>query len=600
MSSKEHPLFAVTRQLPLKPGVYLYKNQESEVIYVGKANLLRARVSQYFQIDRMNKKTQHLMNDACFIEFFITNNAQEALILENELIKSHHPKYNIVLKDGRSYPYIVISDDEFPRMGLYRGKKKKNQIYFGPYPHAKAARDMVEILQKMFLIRDCSNSAFRHRTRPCMQYQIKKCSAPCVQKVAADEYLQQVKHVKDFLSGKSKALMQDLGQKMQKASDSLDFEKAAQYRDALGYIRVMLEKQSIEGEGSWDLWLLGQDFQQYILLLMKIRDGRVVHIKHEDFDLDHTDIEEIASWIYHTYKVAQPDGQASIWLDQKISSEFDIFDAVASQWPGNYQQVTHEALIENWLKMGRRQIDNMLPFKALAKQDWGEAIEYLCRILGIESQQSLEIECFDVSHFGGEATCASCVVMDQAGLRKDLYRNYHILNADQSDDYGATREVLERRIKKIANKSVIWLIDGGKGQINIAQQVAAEQQCVKGILGIAKGVTRQFQHERYFIADHGGKIKEVILPMKVRQVIALLRDQAHDRALKASQIRKKKKMLKSSLDDIPGVGMVIKKRLKAQFGTVKNMRGASADELTQVPGVGAELAVLIANHLNGC
>jgi len=430
-----------------------------------------------------------------------------------------------------------------------------------------------------------------------MQYQIKKCSAPCVQKVTVEEYAQQVKHVRSFLSGKSKALMQELGEKMQQASNALEFEKAAQYRDALGCIRVLLEKQSIEGEGSWDLWLLGKDFQQYVLLFMKIRDGRVVHVKHEDFDQDQTDIEEISTWIYHFYKVTQPDGAASIWVDPEISG--DLIDTVTQQWPENYKKAQDERMIESWLFMGRRQIDNMLPFKALARQDWGCAISVLKDLLSVEAHCPVRIECFDVSHFGGVGATASCVVMDESGLRKDLYRSFHIKKADKGDDYGATREVLERRVQKIQNEFVIWLIDGGKGQIGVAQDVAKSHDCVKGIMGIAKGVTRQFQHERYFIVNSNEQVVETQLSLNVRQVIALLRDQAHDRALRSSQVRQKNQMLKSSLDDIPGVGPVIKKRLKAQFGTVKNMRTATPEELMQVPGIGADLAHLIANHLSG-
>jgi excinuclease ABC subunit C len=600
MASQQHHLFRLVQQLPQSPGVYLFKNSSGDVIYVGKANVLRSRVGQYFQPDRINKKTQHLMRDACSIEFFITNNSQEALILENELIKSYRPQYNIALKDGKSYPYIVLTDDDFPRMGLYRGRKNKHHTYFGPYPHAKAAREMVELLQKLFLIRDCSNSAFKFRTRPCMQYQIKKCSAPCVGKVNQQEYAQQVGHVKDFLMGRSKALMLELNDRMQKASDALEFEKAAQFRDALGQIRLLLERQVVEGEGSWDIWLLGQDFQQYIVLLIKVRDGKVMEVRHEDFGNEQVNTEEISSWIYHYYKINQPDGAIGVWIDQEILMGSEIIDVISKQWPGNYWQVSQSDKINEWLAMGRRQISNMLPFKALARQDWGFAIDYLKKLLKIDDSLSVHVECFDVSHFGGQGTSASCVVMDDSGLRKDLYRNFHILKVDNADDYAATMEVLQRRVLKIDNQSVIWLIDGGKGQIRVAKEVIASYPCVKGVIGIAKGPTRRFEHERYFILNLENQIVEINLPMTIRQVIGLLRDQAHDRALQSSQMRQKRKLLKGTLDDIKGVGPVIKKRLKAHFGSVNNIRQATVRELMQVPGVGEELAHQIANHLSDC
>ena len=434
-----------------------------------------------------------------------------------------------------------------------------------------------------------------------MQYQIKRCSAPCVAKIAVDEYADSVQQVKKFLRGQSKSVLVDLEKKMQSASDAMAFERAAVFRDAIVHIQAILqERQSIEQLGDYDIWCMGESVDQMLVQYMMIRDGKLIHIDHQQFSRSEIEDEELITWVFQSYVNRLDEEKVTVWLDPQLPLVSELGQAILQKNKSlRLLPAKKTASIKVWLDLGRQQLERMMPFLGTMQKDCERGLRYLCELLAVSHHHELLLECYDISHLGGEFTVGSQVVLSNTGLRSDLYRTYKVQAQTAGDDYAAIKEVLTRRAAKLKDQKVIWLIDGGKGQLSVARQVMAEHDNVIGAFGISKGPSRKFANEKYYLQKVGVERAELIeLDLKTRQLIGHLRDEAHRVAITASRKGHKKSVIRSKLDDIPGVGPVIKRRLKLQFGSVKNIAKASVEQLASVAGVGDDLARKIHHELN--
>jgi excinuclease ABC subunit C len=591
-----------------KPGVYRMFNAEGEILYVGKAKNLKKRLSNYFRGSGLDNKTMALVRHIHSIETTITNSETEALLLEQTLIKDKRPPYNIMLRDDKSYPYIYLSSkDQYPRFALHRGAKKLPGEYYGPYPSASAVRESLAVLQKFFHVRQCEDNFFRNRTRPCLQYQIKRCSGPCVDLTTPAAYAEDVRHSVMFIEGRNDVAAQELAARMQELAAQLKFEEAAQVRDQVRDLRLIQERQYVEGEkGDVDVLALVEAAGVVCIHLMLFRQGRLLGSRNHfpKFVLEATAAEQLHAFI----------GQYYLGTGQQFSlprelvcnvepTDSDALAAVLSQLAG--RQISISARVKShrqkWLELAATNAAQGVQDKLTSKQHVENRFRALAEALQLSTVPQ-RMECFDISHSSGEATVASCVVFDQNGPLKSDYRRFNIEGITGGDDYAAMKQALTRRFTRLlkgeGKMPDLLLIDGGLGQLSQAEQVLAELQVNDVLLmGIAKGISRRAGQETLIL---GGSHLELALPVEspALHLLQHIRDEAHRFAITAHRERRGKARLRSGLESIPGIGPKKRKELLQHFGGQQEVRRASIEDLQRVQGVSRQLAETIYEHLH--
>lgn len=593
---------AFLKTLTTRPGVYRMLDAEGTVIYVGKAKNLKRRVSSYFSRHDNSPKTRVMVSQIRDIEITVTNTENEALLLENNLIKEHRPRYNILLRDDKSYPYIYLSDDDFPRLGFQRGRRNKKGRYFGPFPSSSAVRESLNLMQKLFPVRQCEDSFFRNRTRPCLQYQIKRCSAPCVDYIDKERYGEDVRHAVMFIEGKNNDIIDELVRRMEQASEALEFEQAARYRDQIANLRRVQEKQYVMGEegGNLDVIAAVQQSGVGCVQVFFIRNGR--NLGNKTYFPRHTadsdEAELLAAFLpqYYLGGGAAQERQIppEVLVNQTIP-EVEVLEGVLSEQAGRKVAVSSRLRGERarWLQLAATNAEQALSSHMANKLNIMARFEALQEALEMDDLPQ-RIECFDISHTMGEATVASCVVFDTNGALKSDYRRFNIEGITPGDDYAAMHQALTRRFKRLKQGEGkfpdILLIDGGKGQLTQAEEVLEELQVIGVILiGVAKGPTRKPGVEQLILS---GQETPIILPADspARHLIQQVRDEAHRFAITGHRQRRAKARRTSPLEGIPGLGPKRRQQLLRQFGGLQEVARAGVEDLAKVKGISRQLA----------
>ncbi len=588
----DHKSFLET--LTQRPGVYRMLDAAGEVLYVGKAKDLKRRVSSYFTRS-LNRRIQLMVSKISNIEITVTHTEAEALILENTLIKSLKPRYNILLRDDKSYPYIYLSADPFPRLAFHRGAKKGKGRYFGPYPNAGSMRETMQLLQKLFPVRQCDETFYRNRSRPCLQYQIKRCTAPCVGMVSEEEYAIDVRDAVLFLEGKASEVIDKLVKRMEQASDQLEFEQAARFRDQVIRLRKIQKKQYVSGErGDLDIAACAVGAGIASVQLFFIRAGR--NLGNKLFFLrcrDDQGEKEILSAFLGQYYIGKQ-MPADIIVSSK-PDDLELLQEVLSKDSGHRVRIYTNVRAERarWLKMAKHNAKLSLDARLASRAGFESRLEALQQALKLDEMPQ-RMECFDISHTSGEKTVASCVVFDQQGAAKQDYRRFNIKGITPGDDYAAMEQALMRRYQKIQSGEGklpdILFIDGGKGQLAAAERVLSEL-AVTGVtlVGVAKGRSRKAGLEQLFLSHQQAAI---ILPedSPAMHLVQQIRDEAHRFAITGHRQRREKRGKSSVLEEIDGVGPKRRQRLLKQFGGLQELASAGVEDLQRVEGISRKLA----------
>ncbi len=571
------------------PGVYRMLGKEGELLYVGKAKNLKNRVSSYFVKTIEHPKTQALVARIYDIETLIVRSETEALLLEQNLIKLHRPPYNIMLRDDKSYVYIFISSDKpYPRIAAGRGKGKHQAgKFFGPYPSAYNARDTLVTLEKLFNVRQCENSYFAQRKRPCLQYQIKRCSAPCVGLISPEDYQEDVKNSIRFLQGDTKALNQELIAKMETAAEALEFEKAVFYRDRMGLLRDVQAQQAIyKVKGEADILAIAYHAGVTCVQIMHIRNGKMLGGKSYFPDMQGDDLGQMLSdFMANFYFQVADEVPTELIINTALPNTSELEQALQQQFSKKVQ-IKHNVreTRAEWLELANMNVQHAIKGQLANHFELNERFHQLEQVLGRPVDR---IECFDISHTMGEATIASCVVFDSGGARKRDYRQFAIEDITGGDDYAAMRQALTRRYKKAMLPDLL-LIDGGKGQLHMAMQVMQDLGLEAFMVGVSKGEGRKPGLETLHFTD-GTKIQ---LPEdhKALHLIQQVRDEAHRFAITKHRAKRDKRRGGSVLEVIPGLGPKRRRDLLTHFGGIQGVLKASEKEMMLVPGLGAVMA----------
>jgi excinuclease ABC subunit C len=593
----DHQTFLKT--VTLKPGVYQMLDDSGAVLYVGKAKSLRKRLSSYFRASGLEAKTMALVARIRQIQVTVTNTETEALLLEHNLIKQYRPPYNIVLRDDKSFPYIHLSAHDYPRLSLHRGPKSRNGRYFGPYPGASAVRETLAFLQKVFRVRQCEDSFFRNRSRPCLQYQIRRCSGPCVGIVSPEEYAENVRHSEMFLAGQSGRLVGELADRMEQAAAELQFERAAEFRDQIQQLQQVQARQYIEGE-SGDLDIVACQLRAGLacIQLLYVRDGRILGSRSyfPRVHLDESEADVLEAFLVQHYLGGQ--NEQEIPRELLLSHELPgsaIVEAAFAEARGRKVAITTRCrgTRAKWQQLAASTAEQNLLSRIASKQTQLQRFEQLQEALGLDAMPE-RLECFDISHSHGEATVASCVVFDTGGPLKSDYRKFNIEGVTPGDDYAAMAQALTRRYSRIKRGEGklpdILFIDGGKGQVAQAVKVLEELQITEVlIVGIAKGSERRAGMEVLIRPDLDS---EQTLPRDspALHLIQHIRDEAHRFAVTGHKARRDKRRGESILEQIPGVGPKRRRELLRHFGGLQGVAAASVEDLCRVPGISETLA----------
>ena len=590
-----------------RPGVYQMLDGQDKVLYVGKAKNLKKRLSSYFRKNLDSIKTRSLMGRVADVQVTVTPGEAAALLLEQNLIKAAKPPYNILLRDDKSYPFIVLTEaDEFPALRFHRGKRQTDARYFGPFPNASAVRETLQLLQKTFQVRQCEDSVFNNRSRPCLQYQIGRCKGPCVGLIADDEYTEDVRHSAMFLEGKDKAVVQEITQAMEAAAAELDFEKAAKYRDQLKSIRQVQSQQPVWGQ-SGNLDVIAAQIKPFgcCVQLMQIRGGRIWGSRSY-YPKARSDVElpELLSAFVSSYYLASPMAQQTPYqlVVNAPPEEQELLENAIREVAKHRVSITHRVRGQRaeWLRLAEKNAEQNLTAYHAGKMNQHQRSEALQVVLGLQ-QVPRRMECFDISHTRGEGTVASCVVFDNTGPLKSDYRRYIIEGVTPGDDYAAMSQALTRRYKKGLDENKvpdILFVDGGKGQLSMARQVLENAGLTEvALVGVAKGSTRKPGLETLWL---GKDNKEVVLPghSPALHLIQHIRDEAHRFAITHHRQRRGKVRSTSPLEQIPGVGPKRRKALLLHFGGLQELESASAADIARIPGVSLQLAEHIYGHLH--
>lgn len=591
--------------LPSQPGVYRMLNTEGEVIYVGKAVDLKKRVSSYFQKTSLAPRTQLMVSHIAGIETTVTRSEAEALLLENNLIKRLNPRYNILFRDDKSYPYIILSGHPFPRLGFYRGILSKEHDYFGPFPNAGVVRESIQLLQKVFRLRTCEDSVFKNRSRPCLLYQIKRCSGPCVNMISQQDYREDVVNARLFLQGKQTQVIKTITDRMQAAADQMEYEQAALFRDQIQALRKIREKQFVDSGSSLDADVIAcavdPDGSGSICVnLAMIRGGR--HLGDRCFfpknavGCDSKLVVEAFLAQHYLNRGVPP----LVIVGEKVHKV--LLQTLLTEQSGHKVVINLNPVGERrvWLEMAADNAQLALKQMLNRQANQEERLQALQQVLNLPGIS--RIECFDISHTQGEATVASCVVYDNYAMRNNEYRRYNIKDITPGDDYAAMRDVLYRRYQKAAKGESqlpdLILIDGGKGQVSAAQEILIELGIsdVK-LMGVAKGEARKPGLEQLIFP---AVKKSLQLPgtHAALHLIQQIRDEAHRFAIQGHRNRRGKARTSSRLEEISGIGAKRRQHLLARFGGLKGVLTASVEELHQTEGISHAMAKKIYRELH--
>ena len=583
--------------LTRRPGVYRMLDSEGDVLYVGKARNLRNRVTSYFRASGLATKTIALMNKVDDIQVTVTASETEALLLEQSLIKADRPIYNVLFRDDKSYPYICLTEHTFPRLALHRGTKQQVGRYFGPYPSAGAVRESIQVLQKLFQLRSCEDGFYKNRSRPCLQHQIGRCSAPCVGRVESEDYAADVGLAQMFLEGRSRAVLQELKQRMESASKAREFEHAARYRDQIAQLRRIQENQYVHGEsGEVDVFALAQDSSYSCVQGLFIRGGRVIGQRtwYPKNELDTPPGALLSSFVSQYYLASEGRVIPKLVLTSIPLDEEELVESVLAGRSGRKVSVRSKVRAQRarWLEMARDNAALSLTSYVAERRNVFSRFVDLQDLLELEDMPK-RLECFDISHTSGEATVASCVVFDTNGPLKSDYRRFNIEGVTAGDDYAAMEQALRRRYRRLKEGEAVLpdllVIDGGQGQLGKAAGVLSELQVDDiGLIGVAKGPTRKAGLEKILLYGQG----ELSVPTTSGSMHLLqhIRDEAHRFAITGHRGRRAKNRRRSALDGIAGIGPKRKRELMAYFGSLATIKGASSEEIAKVPGISQKLA----------
>ena len=602
----ERPFLAsLLEALPKRCGVYRFLDNEERILYIGKAKNLKTRVSSYFKPKGLSTKTLNLVAKIVDIEYTVVNSETEALLLEQSLIKSEKPRYNVLLRDDKSYPYIYVSAHAYPQIRVHRGKKSADGSYFGPFPSSAAVRNSLSLLQRVFRLRPCTDTYFKNRSRPCLQYQIRRCSGPCVGLIEQSVYEKDIRRATMFLEGRSQSLLDELKQKMQLASTNLEYEAAGRIRDQIQSLRKVQEDQSIyTSSGSVDLFGIAARDNQICIQGMFIRDGRLLGHKNwfPENSLSLEPNQMLGEFLSQYYL-----GNVEREIPKMVISLVDFADReilkkALSERSGRMVEISYQvrSTRAKWLELVRENVEqSLLTYLQARQQEADRFIDLQQRLDLLEIPQRLE--CFDISHSQGEATMASCVVFDHNGPVKAEYRRFKIQGVLGGDDYHALAQAVSRRYTRSQVEGVplpdILIIDGGAGQINVVHEsLCAILDHEMVLLGISKDPTRKSGKETIW---QFGKGKLAMEPTSgAMHLLQQIRDEAHRFAITGHRMARQKSRRSSQLDSIEGVGPKRRRNLLVHFGSVSTLRGASVEEIAKVPGINHKLAEQIHGHFN--
>jgi len=584
-----------------RPGVYQMYDHQQKHLYIGKAKHLKKRLASYFRRQEPGSKTEALVKKIAHIDVTVTSSETEALILEHNLIKTEKPPYNILLRDDKSYPYIYVSSQhDYPRLAFHRGKQRTKGRYFGPFPNRYAVRESLKLLQKMFKVRQCEDSFFNNRSRPCLQHQIGRCSAPCVEKIERSEYAETVRKSMLFLEGENDDLTEQLSAEMDRAAEQLNFEQAAEKRDQLAHLRRIQEKQFIDsGRGDIDIIAGAIHSGHACVQVLYVRRGRMLGSRSYYpavgiIDTVEALLEAFISQIYIIQGGALGTVPSELIINAPLSDNAMLSEALNSS-AGKQIKLLHSvrSARSRWLEMAGQTADQNLLARINSRQQVNHRFEQLQKDLHLDELPE-RLECFDISHSSGEQTVASCVVFTQEGAKKSDYRKFNIEGITGGDDYAAMRQAIERRYTRIKKGEGvlpdILLIDGGKGQLNQAIEVLEELQINEVlIIGVAKGASRKPGLETLFV---GSADNPLTLPSDAASLhlIQQVRDEAHRFAITGHRARRAKKKTTSPLEGIVGVGPKRRRDLLRYFGGWQEIERANIDELIKVDGISQRLA----------
>lgn len=593
------------KNLTQNPGVYQMLDKRDICIYVGKAKNLKKRVSSYFKNTEVKGKSDRARTDdlkkkimvshVCNIEVIVTHTEVEALLLENQLIKRFKPRYNICLRDDKSYPYIYMSTQhDFPRLSFHRGAKRSEGRYFGPYPSAGAVRESLQLLQKIFPVRQCDESFFNARSRPCLQHQIKRCSAPCVDLISKSDYQQDVEHTIMFLEGRNSSLIDGLVAKMEQASAELNFERAVIYRDQISHLRKVIERQYVSGK-SGDVDVVACHLQSGIACVQVffIRNGQ--HLGNRTFfpkmPNGKSQSEVLSAFMLQFY--LDKELPASIIVSEALIDQALIQEALNNKAGHSVPLVTKpRGERSRWLKMAKTNVLNALTQKLLSNETVRDRLKKLSQVL-VLGKTITRMECFDISHTQGDHTVASCVVFNQEGALKEDYRRFNIKGVTGGDDYAALAQAISRRYVRIKSQEIVapelLIIDGGKGQVNAVMaaldDIEYENICV---IGISKGSDRKVGMEKIYKASDGETLI-ISADDPALLIVQQIRDEAHRFAITGHRQQRGKAKKKSVLEQVKGLGPKRRQRLLKQFGGLKEIQTAGVDDICTVKGISQEL-----------
>jgi excinuclease ABC subunit C len=603
-------------KLPSEPGIYRMLDEEATVLYVGKASNLKKRVSSYFNKQNNGAKTRSLVSQISSIEIAVTRSETEALLLESSLIKALRPKYNILLRDDKSYPYIHISNHpEFPRIELYRSKKKPlSGDFFGPYPSSLAVKETIITILKVFKIRNCRDSFFNARSRPCLQYQIKRCTAPCVEYITPEDYQRSINDAKLFLQGKSQLILDELAERMNKAVIQLNFEEAALLRDQIKNLRLVQEQQGVvQLQGDADAIAIDVRPGFACIQCVTIREGEVLAshsffptMPHKGFDeelgTEHLWQHTFEAFIGFYYLDSIERIPALIIINQSVIDHHALEDAL-SQKRGKSCKilVKPRGIKSRWMDFAVNNLRISLAEYVNKHETIRSRYQVLEQLLSLPKNIE-RMECFDISHTLGEATIASCVVFDKQGPCNSEYRRFNIEGITPGDDYAAMEQAITRRFKRLVELQSlpdVLIIDGGKGQVAVAQRVLASLKVSNvTLLGVAKGPSRKAGWEKLILVDEA---REFTLPedSKALHLLQHIRDEAHRFAITAHRKKRHKIGIESTLESIEGVGAKRRQALLHRFGGLRDLAKASLEEIAKVNGISERLAQRIYQHFHG-
>ncbi len=587
-----------------KPGVYRMLDEQQQVIYVGKAKNLKNRLSSYFRQTGLSAKTQVMVSKIADIEIVITHTEGEALLLECNLIKQLRPRYNVLMRDDKSYPYIFVSDKAaYPRIALHRGARKKQGLYLGPYPNTHAVRESINLLQKMFLIRQCEDSTFANRSRPCLQYQIKRCTAPCVSFISEKAYGKDISHAVLFLQGKSEQVINELVKDMEKSAEKQHFEKAAIYRDQISNLRKVTEKQHISADkGDIDVIACTTEGGQACVQVFYIRNG--LNLGNRSFfpklpeELSSEQV--LTAFIPQFYLKRDVPGEIIV---SSVPNDKTLIEEVLGQQSKHKVKITTKVRVERakWVEMALNNASNSLKTHLISRSGLMKRFEALQDVLQLD-EIPLRLECFDISHTMGEATVASCVVFTPEGAFKTDYRRYNITGITGGDDYAAMKQALQRRYRvgkskkgEVTDQKLpdILFIDGGKGQLKQAIDVF-EQLAIDSVLlvGVAKGEGRKAGLEKLIFSD-GRPDLHLTIESAALNLILQVRDEAHRFAISGHRAQRAKKRRTSPLEGIEGLGPKRRQTLLKHFGGIQGITQAGIEDIAKISGISKKLAEAI-------